>query len=100
MQAPEDPAHEAAERDEGRALWDTATRILRPEERSALWLRYSEDLSMDEIGAILGRPAVTVRVLLFRARARLGDALEERGPRRSAALDRPALAKESLGGLS
>src|SRR5215510_11801811 len=25
-----DPAHEAAERDEGRALWETATRVLRP----------------------------------------------------------------------
>jgi len=95
----EDPAHEAAERDEGRALWETATRILRPEERSALWLRYAEDLSMDEIGAILGRPAVTVRVLLFRARGRLCDALGERGEKPSKPLDRPAFAKESLGGL-
>lgn len=97
--AGQDPSHEAAERDEGRALWETATRILRPEERSALWLRYAEDLSMEEIGAILGRPAVTVRVLLFRARGRLGDALEERAQRPPAALDRPAFAKESLGGL-
>jgi RNA polymerase sigma-70 factor (ECF subfamily) len=103
--AGQDPAREAAERDEGRALWETATRVLRPEERSAMWLRYAEDLSMEEIGAILGRPAVTVRVLLFRARGRLCDALEERGPRRppeqvgAEPLDRPAFAKESLGGL-
>jgi len=97
--AGEDPAHAAAERDEGRALWETAARILRPEERSALWLRYAQDLSMEEIGAILGRPAVTVRVLLFRARGRLCDALEERGKSPSAPLDRPAFAKESLGGL-
>lgn len=82
LPAGQDPAHAAAERDEGCALWETATRILRPEERSALWLRYAEDLSMEEIGAVLGRPAVTVRVLLFRARGRLADALEsdtERG---------------------
>lgn len=94
-----DPAHEAAERDEGRALWETATRILRPEERSALWLRYAEDLSMEEIGAILGRPAVTVRVLLFRARGRLCDALSQPSQRPTRPLDRPALVKESLGGL-
>lgn len=99
VSAGEDPAHAAAERDEGRALWETATRILRPEERSALWLRYAEDLSMEEIGAILGRPAVTVRVLLFRARGRLCDALEERGASPPAPLDRPRLVKESLGGL-
>jgi RNA polymerase sigma-70 factor (ECF subfamily) len=99
VSAGEDPAHAAAERDEGRALWETATRILRPEERSALWLRYAEDLSMEEIGAILGRPAVTVRVLLFRARGRLCDALAERGQGSSAALERPTFAKESLGGL-
>jgi len=77
VSAGEDPAHAAADRDEGRELWDTATRVLRPEERSALWLRYAEDLSMEEIGSILGRPAVTVRVLLFRARGRLAEALEE-----------------------
>ncbi len=90
-----DPAHAAAERDEGRALWETAARVLRPEERSALWLRYAEDLSMEEIGTVLGRPTVTVRVLLFRARGRLAAALE---PRDSSvpASDRPALAKEGL----
>jgi len=75
-----DPSQTVLERDEGRALWETAARILRPEERSALWLRYAEDLSMEEIGEVLGRPAVTVRVLLFRARGRLADALEEGAP--------------------
>src|SRR6185436_10639468 len=56
VSAGRDPAQAAAERDEGRALWETAARVLRPEERSALWLRYAEDLSMEEIGDILGRP--------------------------------------------
>ncbi|NOT31817.1 MAG: sigma-70 family RNA polymerase sigma factor [Planctomycetes bacterium] len=97
-----DPAQAAAERDEGRALWETAFRVLRPEERSALWLRYAEDLSMEEIGAVLGRPAVTVRVLLFRARGRLGAALEPRAgvaARPADCRDQPALAEEGLGGL-
>jgi RNA polymerase sigma-70 factor (ECF subfamily) len=104
----EDPAATAAARDEGRAVWETAGRALRPEERSALWLRYGEDLSMEEIGAILGRPTVTVRVLLFRARGRLAAALEEEGvvPPGSAenaghapSGPRPALAGESAGGI-
>lgn len=94
-----DPAHDAAERDEGRALWETATRILRPEERSALWLRYAEDLSMEEIGGILGRPAVTVRVLLFRARGRLQAALEEQAGARVDPPGRPNFANESVGGM-
>jgi len=76
-----DPAHVAAQADEGRALWDFAAGVLRDEERSALWLRYAEERSMEEIGAILGRPTVTTRVLLFRARARLAEALAEAGAR-------------------
>ena len=97
-----DPAHSAAERDEGQALWETATRVLRPEERTALWLRYAEDLSMEEIGAVLERPAVTVRVLLFRARGRLGEALTESGLGADYVLpiDPPSYAPESVGGLS
>jgi len=94
-----DPSHEAAERDEGRELWETATRILRPEERTALWLRYAEDLSMEEIGSVLGRPTVTVRVLLFRARGRLAAALEPRPAGAARTPDRPTLAKESVGGM-
>jgi RNA polymerase sigma-70 factor (ECF subfamily) len=90
-----DPAQDAAARDEGRALWETAGRILRPEERSALWLRYAEDLSMEEIGAVLGRPPVTVRVILFRARGRLAQALDEERPGRETA----RLTTRSLGGL-
>ena len=97
-----DPSSIAAERDEGRALWETAARVLRPEERSALWLRYAEDRSMEEIGSILGRPAVTVRVLLFRARGRLSEALEEQGfeaPVDPLARTTSTYAKESVGGL-
>jgi RNA polymerase sigma-70 factor (ECF subfamily) len=94
-----DPGALAAERDDGAALWDTATRVLRPEERSALWLRYGEDLSMDEIGAILGRPSVTVRVLLFRARGRLAAALGA-APDALPAGARPDLTRESIGGVS
>jgi RNA polymerase sigma-70 factor (ECF subfamily) len=92
-----DPSHAAAEQDEGRALWETATRFLRPEERTALWLRYAEDRPMDEIGRILGRPTVTVRVLLFRARGRLAEAIEE-GEKRPP-ISESSLAQGGVGGL-
>ena len=66
-----DPAGEVDRRDEGFHAWALAARILRRDERSALWLRYAEDLAPVEIARILGRPGVSVRVLLFRAREKL-----------------------------
>ena len=74
-----DPAVEVAARDEGRRLWAVADRVLSPDQRSALWLRYAEDLEAAEIGRILDRPAVTVRVLLFRAREVLARHLAPEG---------------------
>ncbi len=101
-----DPAALAQQQDEGRALWELAARVLRPEERSALWLRYGEEQDMGEIARVLGRPRVTVRVLLFRARERLAAALQAAGkgetcagePGGHAALARPAGMHE-VGGL-
>ena len=58
-------------------LWSLAKRVLGEEERSALWLRYGEDLSPGEIATILGRRRVSVRVLLFRAREKLARRLED-----------------------
>ena len=71
-----DPAALAATRDEGESLWGLAARVLKVEERSALWLRYGEDRTVEEIARVLGRPRVSVRVLLFRARERLAKHLE------------------------
>lgn len=67
----EDPSRLAGLREEGQRVWDVARRILPAEQRSALWLRYAEDLSIEDISRILGRQRVTVRVLLHRARERL-----------------------------
>jgi RNA polymerase sigma-70 factor (ECF subfamily) len=76
-----DPAHVALQRDEHENVWETATRVLSKEQRSALWLRYGEDLSIEEVADVLGRNRVTVRVILFRAREALSSHLEqEHGP--------------------
>jgi len=66
-----DPHTSASEREESLELWSLAARVLGQEERSALWLRYGEDLTPAEIAQVLGRRQVTVRVLLFRAREKL-----------------------------
>lgn len=58
----------------GRRLWDLARHVLNDDQYTALWLRYAEDLAPREIACVLGRSAVGVRVMLFRARAALWHA--------------------------
>lgn len=70
-----DPARELAREEDRMSLWAIADRVLEEDPRSALWLRYAEDLSIPEIAAVLGRSSVSVRVMLFRARARLAEHL-------------------------
>ncbi|MBX3402459.1 MAG: sigma-70 family RNA polymerase sigma factor [Phycisphaeraceae bacterium] len=57
------------------ALWSAADRVLPPEQRSAVWLRYAEDLAVGEIARVLGKSRVNVRVMLFRARRTLAAEL-------------------------
>ncbi len=80
-----DPGVEVARRESGERLWELADAVLTRDQREALWLRYAEDLSADEIGAVLGKRAVAVRVLLFRARETLARHLESNRPARAAA---------------
>jgi RNA polymerase sigma-70 factor (ECF subfamily) len=72
----EDPTRAAVRGEERRGIWGLADRVLTREQRSALWLRYGEDLSAEEIGRALGRGAASVRLLLFRARRRLARHLD------------------------
>jgi len=80
-----DPVAEADVRDDAANVWSVAARVLSPEQRSALWLRYAEERTNEEIAEILGRKRVTVRVLLHRAREALATALgADRGRGRAA----------------
>ncbi len=74
-----DPGRDLARTEERASLWSIADRVLEDDPRSALWLRYAEDLTIGEIAKVLGRSQVSVRVMLFRARAKLG---KELGPAR------------------
>lgn len=73
-----DPGESAGQREEGVRVWQLAAQVLTPDQRSALWLRYGEELSIDEIAHTLGRRPVAVRVMLFRARERLAQRLASR----------------------
>ena len=57
-----------AEADE---VWRAARRLLGDDAYSALWLRYARELSVMEIAQEMGRSAVAIKVMLFRARRKL-----------------------------
>lgn len=59
----------------GPELWEAA-RSLGGDRFRVLWLRYGEDLSVEEIAAVLGRTRLAVRVLLHRARTSLAGRLD------------------------
>jgi RNA polymerase sigma-70 factor (ECF subfamily) len=64
------PLEKAAQREETENLWRLA-RELPGKQYHALWLRYVEELPVKEIARALSVPRMQVKVLLFRARARL-----------------------------
>jgi RNA polymerase sigma-70 factor (ECF subfamily) len=85
-----DPAAELVAREEGQQLWRIAREALNEDQRSALWLCYAEERSAAEIGQVLGKSAIAVRVMLFRARAVLAQRLE-RTQTGAAGLARPRM---------
>jgi RNA polymerase sigma-70 factor, ECF subfamily len=53
------------------SIWKTAERALGKSHYTAMWLRFSEELSIEEIAKVLGKTQVGVRVLLHRARSKM-----------------------------
>jgi len=73
------PAPDPVERRElGQAL-EAALAELRPDHRAAIVMRYESGLSFDEIGTVLGVPAVTARSHVHRARKELAGLLTASG---------------------
>ncbi|HYI07687.1 MAG TPA: sigma-70 family RNA polymerase sigma factor [Thermoanaerobaculia bacterium] len=52
---------------------------LKPRERALLWLAHVEEADHQDIGEALGVKSKSVKVLLFRARKRLGELLTKKG---------------------
>jgi len=69
-QDPPDPTSDRSGESAAEGLWNTA-KTLGGDQYRALWLRYGEDLGINEIATALGKSRLTVRVLLHRARTNL-----------------------------
>lgn len=74
-----DPYTSMDRMEQGRHVWDWARSQLTQDQFQALWLRYQEDLSIQEIAGALGRTQISVKVMLFRARQQLLRAIGTNG---------------------
>lgn len=74
------PSQLAAEKDDRRHLWDVAAERLSEPQLTTVWLYYVEEMPVKEIARVQGRSRVSVKTMLFRARAKLLPALQDREP--------------------
>ncbi len=61
--------------DERQNLWLSAKRVLNDEVFTAMWLRYVEDMSVNDVAAVLERPVSWTKVNLLRGRKQLDKEL-------------------------
>jgi len=80
-QVPLDPSHFEARPDRSELRHDMARVFgeLKPQERALLWLAHVEGNSHEEIAEALNVKTASIKVMLFRARKRLGDLLTAKG---------------------
>jgi RNA polymerase sigma-70 factor (ECF subfamily) len=65
-----DPADEVVARDRLRAVWQAIDRLPH-QQRAAMILKFSDDLTMEDIGAVLGKSSAAAKLLIYRAVQRL-----------------------------
>ncbi|MFO7732357.1 MAG: sigma-70 family RNA polymerase sigma factor [Candidatus Aminicenantes bacterium] len=87
-----DPKGEAGGSPDAPGLWDAA-RALAGNQYRALWLRYGEDMDVEDIARALGKSRLAVRLLLHRARTNL---MKRLGP--SPAAEATAAKAAAVGG--
>jgi RNA polymerase sigma-70 factor (ECF subfamily) len=73
------PAEAAGAADDAATLWRLAREVLSPGHFDTVWLYYQEGLNLAEVARVTRQTIVGVKVRLFRARQRLGEALKRRG---------------------
>lgn len=86
LTAEDHPERWCEQRQTEQNLWTLAARTLDRDVLVALWLRYAEDMAVNDIGKVLARSSAWVKVNLYRARKKL----EQRVLVRELASDRPA----------
>ena len=74
-----DPLTQCIEASERENLWLTAREHLNDEVYTAMWLRYVEDMSVNDIAAVLDRSTSWAKVNLMRGRKRLDVELNRMG---------------------
>jgi RNA polymerase sigma-70 factor (ECF subfamily) len=65
-----DPSREAESREDSGSIWSLA-RTLKPNQHEALWLRYGEGFSVEQMASVMGTTRIYAKVLLHRARTNL-----------------------------
>lgn len=73
------PSTESTRPHDAVALWKIAKTTLNPHEFTALWMHYQEDLPLKEVARVLRKTTPHAKVILFRARKRLGKKLLSTG---------------------
>ncbi|MDB5292481.1 MAG: polymerase sigma-54 factor RpoN [Phycisphaerales bacterium] len=70
-----EPGRQMADAEVRQIFWETAGRVLTPEQFDATWLFYVEEMPAKQIADVMGRSWVSVKTILFRARKRLAPSL-------------------------
>ena len=65
-----DPLDEVVGRERIRSVWQAVDR-LPAQQRAAMILKFSEDMTMEEVGAVLGKSTAAAKLLIYRAVQRL-----------------------------
>lgn len=65
------PREEIEERETISGIWTRARRLLKAAEFEALWLRFGENMSVEETAQSTGRSSSSIKTLIYRARQRL-----------------------------
>jgi RNA polymerase sigma-70 factor (ECF subfamily) len=65
-----DPLDEVVGRERVRTVWQAVDR-LPAQQRAAMILKFSEDMTMEEVGAVLGKSQAAAKLLIYRAMQRL-----------------------------
>ena len=65
------PDRNLEKRDQLDTMWAQARRVLSQREFEILWLRYAEDMSLEETARIAGLTQTHTKIIAFRARQRL-----------------------------
>lgn len=90
------PLRIVQQKEEKENLWSLANKLLSGDQFTALWLRYSEDMSIKQIAKIMNKTQSYTKVLLFRARNRLAGNLKPDAVSKRATISKPRV---DAGGL-